>query len=54
MTEHKFKKDIESKGIKITYLAQKIGVSQPLLSMYLSGKRSMPLDVEFRLAKILS
>jgi transcriptional regulator with XRE-family HTH domain len=54
MTEHKFKKDIENKGLKISYLAQKVGISQPLLSMYLSGKRKMPFNIEFKLAKELS
>ena len=54
MTEHKFKKDIKNKGLKISYLARKVDVSQPLLSMYLSGKRKMPFDVEFKLAKELS
>jgi len=54
MTEHKFKKAINDKGLKTTFLADKIGVSQPLLSMYLSGKRNMPNDIEFKLAKELA
>jgi transcriptional regulator with XRE-family HTH domain len=54
MTNHNLRKTVKDKGIKITYLANKIGVSQPLLSMYLSGRRKMPMDIEFKLAKELA
>jgi predicted transcriptional regulator len=54
MTEHKLRKSVIDKGVKITYLANKVGVSQPLLSMYLSGRRKMPMDIEFKLAKELA
>ena len=53
MTEHRLKDVIRSKGMKMTYLAEKLEIPQPTLSLYLSGKRKMPLDVEFKLAKEL-
>jgi len=54
MTEHRLKDVIRSKGMKMTYLAEKLEIPQPTLSLYLSGKRKMPLDVEFKLAKELA
>jgi len=54
MTEHRFKRDIYNKGLKVSFLAEKVGISQPLLSLYLNGKRKMPNDVEFKLAKELA
>jgi transcriptional regulator with XRE-family HTH domain len=54
MTEHNLKQRVTDKGLKISFLAEKVNVSQPLLSMYLSGKRKMPLDIEFKLAKELA
>jgi len=53
MTEHRLKNDIKVRGLKMNYLAEKTGVSQSLLSHYLSGRRKMPKDVEFKLAKEL-
>lgn len=49
-----FKKKIEEKGLKITWIAKQIGVSQPLLSMYLNKTRSMPNHVEDSLNEVLS
>lgn len=54
MTEHRLKGVIRSKGMKMTYLAEKLGIPQPTLSLYLSGKRKMPAEVEFKLAKELA
>jgi len=45
---------IADRGLKISFLADKIEVSQPLLSMYLNGVRKMPTDVEFKLARELA
>ena len=42
----KLKERIKNKGLKITWIAEQIKISQPALSMYLIGKRDMPLDVE--------
>lgn len=49
-----FKKTIKDKGLKIVWLADKVGISQPLMSMYLNDTRNMPLDVEGKLTKLLS
>lgn len=54
MTEHRLKTTIKERGLKMNYLAEKTGVSQSLLSHYLSGRRKMPNDVEFKLAKELA
>ena len=49
----KFKKQNESKGLKITWIAKKVGISQPLLSMYLNGDRNMPKEIEQKVKEIL-
>lgn len=49
----KLKKQIQKKGLKITWIAEKLKISQPLLSMYLSGQRNMPIAIEKKLIKIL-
>lgn len=48
-----FREIIEEKGLKIIFLAKKLGISQPLFSMYLSGKRNMPLHIKERLTELL-
>lgn len=48
-----FRKRIKEKGLKIIWIADKLGISQPLLSMYLSGDRNMSEDTEERLKEIL-
>jgi predicted transcriptional regulator len=47
------KEKIKSKGIKISWIADKVGVSQPLLSMYLSGARTMPTDIKEKIELLL-
>lgn len=47
------KKEIEAKGIKQKWIAEQIKVSHPLLSMYLSGKRNMPKNIELSIRAIL-
>lgn len=49
----KIKKRIKQKGLKISWIADQLGISQPSLSMYLNGKREMPKDVELKINKIL-
>ena len=49
-----YKEKIKNKGLKIVWLADKVGVSQPLLSMYLNGNRNMPKEVESKLKKLLN
>lgn len=48
-----FKRKIQKKGLKIIWIADKLNISQPLLSMYLSGNRNMPIRIEKKLRKIL-
>ena len=48
-----FRKRIKEKGLKIIWIAEKLGISQPLLSMYLSGDRNMSEETEDRLKEIL-
>lgn len=50
----KLKKRIKDKGLKITWIAKQLKISQPALSMYLNGDRDMPKDVEIRIEKILA
>lgn len=51
---NKLKKKIKDKGLKISWISNQIGIPQPTLSMYLSEKRTMPIDVEFRIKKLLN
>ncbi len=46
-------KMILDKGIKKGWIADKIGISKPLLSMYLSGVRTMPEDKERKIKELL-
>lgn len=48
-----YKKRIKERGLKIIWIADKLGISQPLLSMYLSGDRTMPEEIESKLKDIL-
>lgn len=48
-----FKNRIKEKGLKIVWLADKLGISQPLLSMYLSGDRNMSQETEDKLKELL-
>lgn len=50
----KLKKQIKNKGLKISWLANQLNISQPSLSMYLNEKRKMPIEIELKLKKILS
>ena len=49
-----FKNKIKDKGLKIIWLADKCGISQPLMSMYLNGDRPMPSQVEDKLKELLN
>lgn len=48
-----YKNLIKQKGLKLNWVALQISVSRPTLSAYISGTRTMPLDVEARLQKLL-
>lgn len=47
------KQRIKEKGLKTTWIADQLKISQPSLSMYLNGKRQIPVEVEYRLKKLL-
>lgn len=49
----KYKKQIKEKGLKMSWIAEQLGISAPSLTMYLNEDRTMPSDVEFRLIKLL-
>ena len=49
----KQKEKIKQKGLKISWLAVQLNISQPTLSMYLNDKRRIPYDVEVRLNNLL-
>lgn len=49
----KIKNRIKQKGLKISWVADQLGISQPALSMYLNEKREMPKDIEIKINKIL-
>ena len=48
-----YKKEIKARGLKISWLAEKIGVSQPMLSLFLQGKRGMRYEREAHLKQLL-
>lgn len=50
----KLKKSIQNKGLKISWVAEQLNISQPALSQYLNGKREMPKDIEFRINKLIA
>lgn len=47
------KEKIKNKGLKISWIAKQVGVSQPLLSMYLNKSRVMPDHIEKKIKEIL-
>lgn len=47
------KQKIKEKGLKTTWIAEQLKISQPSLSLYLNEKRTMPYDLEVRLKKLL-
>ena len=49
-----FNKEIKNKGLKKSWIAEKIGISNTRLSFYLTGTRPMPEDVKKDLMAILS
>lgn len=48
-----YKQKIKERGLKTTWIAEQLKISQPSLSMYLNGKRNIPADVDYRLKKLL-
>jgi hypothetical protein len=48
-----YKERIKEKGLKTVWIAEQLKIKQPILSLYLNGKRSIPTDIEYRLKKLL-
>lgn len=48
------KEQLKERGIKIAWVADKVGVSPSLLSMYLSGARTMPYKIKAHIELILA
>lgn len=48
-----FKKKIEEKGLNKSWLARKLNIKQSTFASYISGARTMPLDVEEKLKEAL-
>jgi len=49
-----FKQEIQKRGMKLNFFAEKVGIKPQQLSMYLSGTRSMPEKIERDLRKAVS
>ena len=49
-----FNKEIKDKGLKKSWVAKQIGISNVLFSYYLTGTRSMPEHIEKRLKEFLA
>jgi len=47
-------KEIQNKGLKKSWIAQQIGISNVLLSYYITGTRSMPEHIERKLKEVLA
>ncbi|KGL48041.1 helix-turn-helix domain-containing protein [Porphyromonas gulae] len=50
---NRIKEVLEEKGIKQTWLAEKIGKSFSILNSYVCNRRQPSLDILFEIAKIL-
>lgn len=49
-----FNEKIKERGLKKTWIAKQIGISNVLLSYYLTGTRSMPEHIERSLKEVLA
>jgi predicted transcriptional regulator len=48
-----YKDEINKRGLKITWIATKVGITRSLLSQYVNGARSMPKHIDKKLREIL-
>ncbi len=51
---NRIKEVLEEKGIKQTWLAEKLGKSYPIINGYAQNRKQPSLEVLFEIAKILS
>jgi len=49
-----FNEQIKNKGLKKSWVAEQIGISNVLLSYYLTGTRSTPEHIERKLKEVLA
>ncbi len=50
---NRIKEVLEEKGIKQTWLAEKLGKSYPIINGYVQNRKQPSLEVLFEIAKIL-
>ncbi len=50
---NRIKEVLESKGVKQTWLAEKLGKSYPIINGYAQNKKQPSLEVLFEIAKLL-
>jgi len=48
-----YRKRIKEKGLKITWIAKKLGISQPMMSLCLKGERSFTFESKSKLKELL-
>lgn len=49
----KYKLIIKQKGLKMTWIAERLLISPASLSLYLNEKRDMPFEIESRLKRLI-
>jgi len=54
ITMNRIKEVLEEKGIKQTWLAEKLGKSYNMVNSYAQNRRQPSLEVLYRIAKILN
>lgn len=47
------KKRVKNSGLKSTFLAKKLEIGAPHLSMMLSGKATMPTEIKFKIMELI-
>ena len=47
------RKQISEKGLKVSWVANKLGISQPYLSLMLKGERHMTEEIETKIKSLL-
>lgn len=47
------RKQISEKGLKVSWVANKLGISQPYLSLMLKGERNMTVEIETKIKSLL-
>ena len=50
---NRIKEVLEEKGIKQTWLSEKLGKSYPIINGYVQNKKQPSLEVLFRIARLL-